>query len=339
MSSLSNPQFDLTEVIKHINQHEFQRIVCQFPDEYLHISTEIYLSLEEQISPSCDVFITADSSFGSSVDDISAGHVDSDLLVYFGSDMSGSGGMNVMIVPPVKDIDVKKCCQTLITSYQDVDQEEDGVELPQVTTLLIFDPCYLHERDNITTTLLEHIPNLETGQLPNCLGITGNWLPLHEQEVIKVKNSLTEQIGGVYFSVQDVVNAKNVLYIGEKDEQLASIFLRMSKQRVIRYSPQEASKQQEDGLAIEVFQGDTTKVFRERFGGVSKVKDAKIIGLLIGSMGIETTNLQTIVHQLQQLITTAGKKYYVFVLGRINEAKLCNFPEVCCVKLLIIIKY
>ena len=43
--------------------------------------------------------MAADSTFGSSVDDISAEHVDSDVLVYFGSDLSSSGAMPVMVVP------------------------------------------------------------------------------------------------------------------------------------------------------------------------------------------------------------------------------------------------
>jgi diphthamide biosynthesis protein 2 len=305
--------------VTRITQHNFKRIVCQFPDHYLHCCTEVYLHLATRVPPECDIFIAADSTFGSSVDDISAAHVEADLLIFFGSDLSGSGSVNVMIIPPIKTIDIKRCVDavaTIITTPLDS------------PSLLVIDPCYLHEREALLTALQQLLPNLEPGQLPSCLGLPGIWAPASSPAPAMLKGSPAEQVGGVYFSTADVSSAENVIYIGEKEEQLATLFLRLSQQRVLRYSPLEDSDA--DGLpTVEVFQGDTTRVFRERYGGVSKVKDAKIVGLLVGSMGIETLNLQTIVKQLQLLVEAAGKKFYVFVLGRINEAKLCNFPEVC----------
>jgi len=193
--------------------------------------------------------------------------------------------------------------------------------------ILRSDPCYLHEIDAVLSALQPLFPCLEHGQLPSCLGLPGLWATSSVQAPVALKGSPTEVVGGVYFSTDDVSRANNVVYIGEKEEQLASIFLRLSQQTLIHYSPHADADAAADSTA-QVFQGETTRVFRERYGGVSKVKAAKIIGLLVGSMGIETSNLQTIVKQLQMLVEAAGKKYYVFVLGRINEAKLCNFPEI-----------
>lgn len=64
--------FDLDEAVKCITEHQFQRVVCQFPDEYLGCCTEVYFQLADKVPPDCDIFIAADSTFGSSVDDISA---------------------------------------------------------------------------------------------------------------------------------------------------------------------------------------------------------------------------------------------------------------------------
>ena len=38
--------------------------------------------------------------------------------------------------------------------------------------------------------------------------------------------------------------------------------------------------------------------------------------------------IQAIIYRLQALIKEAGKKLYTFSMGRLNEAKLSNFPEV-----------
>ncbi len=35
-----------------------------------------------------------------------------------------------------------------------------------------------------------------------------------------------------------------------------------------------------------------------------------------------------VIEQLKKLITGAGKKYYVFVVGKLNVAKLANFQEI-----------
>ena len=40
------------------------------------------------------------------------------------------------------------------------------------------------------------------------------------------------------------------------------------------------------------------------------------------------TPTKDILHRLETLILTAKKSSYVFVMGRLNEAKLCNFPEI-----------
>lgn len=346
--------FDLSGAVKCISEHHFERVVCQFPDEYLSCCTDVYLTLTEQVPPECDVFIAADSTFGSSVDDISAAHVEADLLIFFGSDLSGSGSVNVMIIPPRKRIDIPKCTDSLLSAILAIDStqkndersdEEERTELPP--TLLIFDPCYLHARESLLVSLKSayssRFPGLDIdlidGQLPGCFGEAGHWQPTAAQCPVVVNGSPTEQVGGVYFAAHDILRALIVLYIGEKEEQLSSLFLRLSQHQILRYSPEAETnmlseeKGEELRSIVEVFHGGDTRVFRERYGGVSKVKAAKIIGLLVGSMGIETENLQTIVSQLQKLIEAAGKKYYVFVLGRINEAKLCNFPEVrlrCC---------
>jgi diphthamide biosynthesis protein 2 len=38
--------------------------------------------------------------------------------------------------------------------------------------------------------------------------------------------------------------------------------------------------------------------------------------------------LNALIDRLQKLIIASGRRYYTFVMGRLNEAKLCNFPEI-----------
>lgn len=146
-----------------------------------------------------------------------------------------------------------------------------------------------------------------------------NWTP----EISKFDSVAAdmESIGGLYFNPEAVMNAHTVIYIGEKKEQLVGILLRLSDCRVISCSPQSSNK-------MELHRGQETKEFRERYVGVMRVKEAEIIGLIVGSMGIDDATMRTLVDQLTRYIEAAGKKCYCFAMGRINEAKLCNFPEI-----------
>jgi len=58
------------------------------------------------------------------------------------------------------------------------------------------------------------------------------------------------------------------------------------------------------------------------------VKDASVIGIIVGSMGLTADSTNHLLKRLQTLIYHSGKKHYTFVMGRLNEAKLCNFPEI-----------
>lgn len=59
---------------------------------------------------------------------------------------------------------------------------------------------------------------------------------------------------------------------------------------------------------------------------VEKAKDASIVGILVGTLGVKDY-LKT-VNSLKDTIKKAGKKSYTFVVGKLNVPKLANFAEV-----------
>jgi diphthamide biosynthesis protein 2 len=109
-------------------------------------------------------------------------------------------------------------------------------------------------------------------------------------------------------------------YIGDKREQISASMLRLSNYPAVSFSPTSGT--------VSVSIGSETREFQERYGGVSKVKDAEIIGIIVGSMGLGEGTTNLLIDRLQKLIVASGRKYYTFVMGRLNEAKLCNFPEI-----------
>ncbi|KAM6218396.1 2-(3-amino-3-carboxypropyl)histidine synthase subunit 2 isoform 2-T2 [Rhynchocyon petersi] len=59
---------------------------------------------------------------------------------------------------------------------------------------------------------------------------------------------------------------------------------------------------------------------------VERAKDARVVGLLVGTLGV--ARYQEALAHLQNLTQAAGKRSYVLSLGRPTPAKLANFPEV-----------
>ena len=100
--------FELDNIISIILKGNYKLLILQFTDDFLHISSDVYEYMSSKLIETghfADIFIAADSTYGSSVDDISAQHVCGDLLVYFGDDLSSSGSMPVLVAPPIKRLD------------------------------------------------------------------------------------------------------------------------------------------------------------------------------------------------------------------------------------------
>ncbi len=307
--------FDLCSVLLLLSKYKFGRIALQFPDEHLAASVSVYVTLQSCMKNNEEIFITADSTWGASVDDISAMHYDADVLIYFGSDLSSSGSIPVMVVPFRKCLNIEHC----------VDSINKSVCFSDVSKLIVlYDLCYAHQVNEFS---LFYNCSVSVAVLPECADLL-NWMPFQVTQDIHKDNSndvLVTLIGGLKVSSADLANeSATLIYLGDKHEQLTNIMLKASGRAVVCYSP---GTQQ----CTEV-RGDQSREFRERYGGVLRVQAAKVVGIIVGSMGLTGDATRDVLHRLQTLIAAAGKKSYCFVMGRLNESKLCNFPEVRAVR-------
>jgi diphthamide biosynthesis protein 2 len=310
--------FDTLRVGDLIRESGFKTIALQFPDEFLGHCATIYDRLLDSLADlDVEIFIVGDSTFGSSVDDISALHVDSDLLVYFGSDLSSSGSMPVIVAPFLKNMED---CASCANNLHQAASVENAVDVAS-KTLILYEPAYHRQIDEVARQLSLLLGSQTIkASMPPSADLT-SWTPERSMKKQISSDGSARLIGGLLVP-NEVLSEQNltVYYIGEKHEQLTSITLQVSGSPIVAYSPQSGE--------VAVHNGSTSRDFRERYGGVSRVKDANIIGIIIGSMGLSEDLTRRIVDRLEALISTARKSSYLFVMGRLNEAKLCNFPEV-----------
>ena len=63
-----------------------------------------------------------------------------------------------------------------------------------------------------------------------------------------------------------------------------------------------------------------------RYYLVHAAKEAEVVGILIGTLS--AAGRKPMLASLKKLCKRNGRKYYVFVMGKLNSAKLANFMEV-----------
>ena len=339
--------FDLAKIVKIIRNRKFQRVVLQFPDESLQNSVSIYTTLVENL-PSTRFFITADSTYGSSVDDISAQHIQSDLIIHFGDDLSSSGSVPVLVAPALKRVDLGIVVPKMTSATRSMEIRH-GLPIETFINfkiLLLYEAGLHQDMELLAASACEQLQLdrsvMTIARLPPCAdldtwcksdGVNEESLNMNSEDI-----GMGDKIGGLnltssslnFFScnedheqnneVAEIVCQQVVWFIGDKKQQLMSIILRMGNVPVVAYFP--------SSDIVQIIKGHESREFGERFGGVSKVEDAKIIGIIVGSMGLSRATTRSLLHRLENLVMGACKKYYTFIMGRLNEAKLCNFPEV-----------
>jgi diphthamide biosynthesis protein 2 len=64
----------------------------------------------------------------------------------------------------------------------------------------------------------------------------------------------------------------------------------------------------------------------QRYYLVQKAKDADVIGIVAGTLGV--AQYLEAIDYIKKMIRNAGKKFYMFVVGKLNVAKLANFQEI-----------
>lgn len=325
---MADPQFDLARVAALVLQHGFKRVVLQFPDEALEHCVGVYMRLQELLGEgegssdgdggsggAVSMFIAADSTYGSSVDDISAQHVDGDVLVYFGSDLSSSGAMPVMVVPVQIAVDVEDCIASLSRVHADVATSEFHERI-----LLLYEPGCQHAVASLVAGLERPGMVVLAASLPPCADLL-HWDGASSAAVVAAASGGV-RLGGLVVAEESIGAASStvIYYVGDKEQQRDNILLHLSQHALLAYSPR--------SRAVVHIKGAETKVFRQRYLGVQAVSAAKIVGIIIGSMGLTGESTRDIIRRLQQLLEAAGKRHYSFVMGRLNEAKICNFPEI-----------
>ncbi|GFT10977.1 2-(3-amino-3-carboxypropyl)histidine synthase subunit 2 [Nephila pilipes] len=296
--------YEIDRCAEWIRSHNFSKVALQFPDNLLGDAMTVALKLGEIISG--QVFVLGDTSYGSCcVDEIAAEHVSADAIIHFGhSCLSPTKRLPVLYVFGKQVFDIEDATNCFKKFFPDVKSR----------IILIYEVMYSYYIDSFLEKLREY-ENLVVSQLE----IPGEDMKgLISSETNE--HFLPVTINHRYFLLPDesTLNDYKAFYIGTRIVTLTNFMLSLKNSLFYSYNPVQKLAR------VETL--DVNKHLKRRYYYIEKAKDANIIGILVGTIGV--SKYMTIISHLKELIKQAGKKSYTLAIGKLNNAKLANFSEI-----------
>jgi diphthamide biosynthesis protein 2 len=238
------------------------------------------------------LYILADTSYGSCcVDEIAAEHVDADVVVHYGrSCLSPTARLPVIYVFTSRPLRIPDLIKTFEETFPEKDEN----------IILMADITYnLHVAD-VEKALLEK-------------GYRNILVP----EVIHDPSSIIPNR-----KVEESIEVKDYCLFHISDPPPALLLILSSRVReMFMYSTTSPSTSPPS-----IIKANTALQLRRRYALLTSLSTCPIFGILINTLSVKNY-LQTVT-SLTSLISSAGKKSYTFVVGKVNAAKIANFSEI-----------
>ncbi|KAF9005199.1 putative diphthamide synthesis protein-domain-containing protein [Cyathus striatus] len=294
---------------------DYNRIALQFPDQLLHDAVPIFrrLNLESGqagISTSSQILLRQ-ARFFLLVDEVAAQHVDADAMVHY-----GHACMSLSVLYPFflrEALDVDDCVQKLIAFY-DAHQSEN-----KNAVLLKHDVVYTHLAESIRQRLESALAPRQIPVLYHAIQTTSAPDPVTTLDEPPAEEETEEEPSET--KREDVqLDYTTIFYVGPESLSLTNLLMTNASCDVISYNPSTRTARLESGL--------TNKLLMRRYALVQKAKDADVVGILVGTLGV--ASYLPLIKHLRTLLTKHRKKSYTISVGKLNPAKLANFLEIEC---------
>jgi diphthamide biosynthesis protein 2 len=342
----SDAEFDFyyenEAVANYIYTNSFQKVGFQLPDYYLvdapkilkHVSAMINAIQQQQndhqgITSDLPVFqpllfILGDTSYGECcVDEVAATHLGADAVIHYGrSCLQQNSRLPVKYIFGKSKIDVKHF----------IEQFLNGID-EQKTYIILHDVEYAHGMNEINTILNNHkeIKNVYTSITRN----NNNNNDIVDNDNAEGKTFL--KIQGQFVEISststqnDIIHDNTIfIYIGTQTPRLIRLIMRYNMHKFLVYDPHHCSKLNESNtnstLLLQPAMNKVGKLVNKRYFQVQKAKDASIFGILVGTLSV--ARYRDVLVRVKRLLKCMGRKYYTFIVGKINVAKLANHSEV-----------
>lgn len=146
------------------------------------------------------------------------------------------------------------------------------------------------------------------------------YLPLQVSDNSNCQDDSFVHKFGRRFALKQGKNVEDyrMFYVGREGLTLTNFMMTWNRCAFGSFDP-DTSKGRAESVNI-------NKALMKRYYNIERAKDASVVGILVGTLGV--ANYLSIIQQLKASIHKAGKKSYLFAMGKINVAKLANFLEI-----------
>ncbi|KAH9016449.1 diphthamide biosynthesis protein [Lactarius pseudohatsudake] len=291
--------YELEWTANEIVSNNYKRVALQFPDELLRDSVPIFHSLKRAVGANSELYVLADTSYGSCcVDEVAAQHVDADAVVHYGhACMSKTYRLPVIFVFGKKPVDVTDAGKSLLESWTSSNPSAK-------VALLKHDVAYTHEAERLLSALRDVFSSHE-------IAVSYSPVPRKLGPSTTTEHDIPDR---------DSEDTSPILYVGSPNLALTNLLMTHPATPVYGYDP--ATRQ----ATLQSVQ--TNKLLMRRYAIVQKARDADVFGILVGTLGV--ASYLPLIARIRQLLVSARKKAYTISVGKLNPAKLANFAEIEC---------
>lgn len=328
--------YDIDRTLKEIRQARYKRIALQFPDEMLPDAPRVFqllsrgfdrhevtasntnaqqngtsnssnpdnlaesvthLNVDDAEEQPPKLYILGDTSYGACcVDEVAAEHVDADVVVHYGrSCLSPTARLPVIYVFTHKLLPLEPLVRAFKSTYPD----------PASKVILVADVTYSDHIPEVHARLAEEgYGNLFAAEL------------VHEPSSAIPNRTVPDTVRDSPESLSEW----QLFHIS--DPPTALLLTLASRVSAIHVYPTGDPFNEH----VEPLPASTASTLRRRYAILTSLSTVPIFGILINTLSVK--NYIHIVDHVKERIAAAGKKSYMFVVGKLNAAKVANFSEI-----------
>lgn len=264
------------------------------------------------------------------MDEVAAAHVKADCIIHYGrASLTPLSHIPAYYVFPAEDLDVDQVATTLL-SHTFISNGAESIDADVASSsqqfLIFLDQIYADHAEALHHELSKKALNLEIAKLMPCsadpMGTrasTAAVLP-QKKEKEKEKEETDVDCAGGYTWKRRLESKAKIVWIGDF-EAPSRLQLQMMYNSYDWLSYDPAQGHADEGLDVE-----TKRTLKRRYYNIEKAKNAKIVGILMGTLG--AGGYKEVLRSVRHAAQVAGKKTYTLLMGKPNPAKLANFPEI-----------
>lgn len=329
MAASLHEVFEVEATADHLRALGCTRVALQFPDDLVPQAQAVHMALVEELgSQAMSMVVLADSTFdGSQVDFAAAERAGVDLIVHYGGgQLDVSGPIAVYLVFPRKPIDVAAVAAAIAAVAQDEHGQDEEGSAGRVVAVL-YEVGYAHAMDDVRRCLDEGgVAAVVVGRLRRTFpavqevldgapGVAADPAPAPGARVEGFLVEGLEERGGA------VEEGAVLVWVGDEEATLDRILLTRPFAAAFCLPPQPGP-----GAGARRLAPDTAPRLRRRYYLMQRAKDVQVFGIVVATLS--TPRFTDVVTGLQRAIRAAGRRCYTLVMGKLNPAKLANFPDV-----------